>query len=130
MFSFLIISGNSSIFYLVRSALSKIGQVSPEADGRIVARDENGDWIAFQPILNISDDYEEGEMGAVLKMIENPSFYLIEGRWSESRLENKLLIELNDCGSVAIDNDHGAILSLHDVKERIDSGVEWLRSSS
>ncbi len=133
MFSFLIISNIDDISVNVYQAFSKIGVPEKQMAGRFVVEDLNGmkdGWIAFQPIENTQYDYEIEELEEIKKKIANPSFYLIEGRNGTVNFSNRFIQEFNPSGNVLIDNDHGMIVGLMEVKKRIESGEDWLHLSS
>lgn len=130
MFSFVIISNNPDIADFIKDSFLSIGELYFESDDRIVVRDKNDDWIAFQPILDPSDDYELDELEAIREKIHNPKFYLMEGRVSEFKIENRFFAALKIFDNTIVDNDHGAILNLQEIKDRIELGMEWLKSRS
>lgn len=133
MFSFLIISDIDSIDDSVHQVFSAMGSPRREMGRRFVVESTGGmkdGWIAFQPIENIQHDYEVDELEDIKSRIGNPSFYLIEGRDGEVSFSNNFINNLHPPGQVLIDNDHGVIDDLAAVKEKIESGEDWLHLSS
>ena len=129
VFSFLIISDFDRIYAGVYQAFCAIGTPKEELGGRLLVESVSGmkdGWIAFQPIENIQYDYEIDELEAIKKRIANPSFYLIEGRNGAVDFCNKFIQEFYPSGKVLIDNDHGMIAGLEEVKEKIKLGEDWL----
>jgi len=133
MFSFIVISDLDNIFDRVFQAFSQIGSPRREAGGRLIVESSEGmkdGWIAFQPIESIQYDYEVDELKKIKHTISNPSFYLIEGRNGVVNFSNNFIQKLNPSGIILIDNDHGVIADLLEVKEKIKSGKDWLHLSS
>jgi hypothetical protein len=133
MFTFLIISDADSISASAYQAFSAIGNPEENTRGRLVVESANGmkdGWIAFQPIENIQYDYETEELEEIKTLISNPSFYLIEGRNGVVNFSNVFIQNFSPSGKVLIDNDHGMIADLAEVKGKIQSGEDWLYLSS
>lgn len=133
MFSFLIISNIENLSDNVYQVFSQIGAAKKESEGRLIVESSAGmkdGWIAFQPIENIQYDYEIDELEKIKNQIKNPSFYLIEGRNGIVDFSNKFIQKFNPLGNVLIDNDHGMIVELVEIKRKIELKEDWLRSSS
>ncbi|MBI3101906.1 MAG: hypothetical protein HYY98_10190 [Burkholderiales bacterium] len=133
MFSFIIISNLDSISNEVLSAISEIGKIRKEAGGRLIVESSEGmknGWLAFQSIKDAQCDYESDELEKIKQIINNPSFYLIEGRNGAVNFSNTFIQKLSTPDRVLIDNDHGMIADLIKVKEKIKLGEDWLHSSS
>ena len=133
MFTFLIISDFDRIAENVYQVFTEIGTPRYETNGRLLIESSTGmegGWIAFQPIENIQDDYEMDELAAIKGRIRNPSFFLIEGRDGEDKFSTAFIRKFCPPGRVLIDNDHGVIADLVEIKERIESGTNWLYLSS
>lgn len=132
MFTFLIISNVENISACVHKAFSAIG--TPEVKGGwLFVEGEGGmndGWIAFEPMGSVEYDFEIDELDEINRRVENPLFYLIEGRNGVVSFSNRFIQEFDPLGKVLIDNDHGMIEDLIDVKRRIKSGEDWLHSSS
>ena len=129
MFTFLIISETKNISTNIYQAFSKIGVPEQESGGRFIVESPNGmkdGWIAFQPIIDIQHDYEADELAEIEKKVKNPSFFLIEGRNGTINFSDKFILEFNLAGKTMIDNDHGIISELSDIKDKIRSGEDWL----
>jgi hypothetical protein len=133
VFNFLIISNAREIPTSVYRALSSIGSPREETGGRFIVENIDGmknGWIAFQPIEDVQFDYEMEEIEKIREIIENPSFYLIEGRNGEINFANHFIEKFNHPGKILIDNDHGLIADLNQIKRKIKLGKDWLHSSS
>jgi len=133
MFNFLIISDTSDTPSSVYRAFSSIGIPRKEAEGRFIVESTGGmkdGWIAFQPIEDAQHDYETEELEAIRKTVKNPSFYLIEGRNGKVNFADEFIKKFTHSGKILIDNDHGLIADLVQVKKSIESGKNWLYSSS
>jgi hypothetical protein len=133
MFSFLIISNIENLSDNVYQVFSQIGAAKKESEGRLIVESSAGmkdGWIAFQPIENIQYDYEIDELEKIKNQINNPSFYLIEGRNGIVDFSNNFIQKFNPLGNVLIDNDHGMIVKLVEIKRKIELKEDWLCSSS
>jgi hypothetical protein len=129
MFTFLLIAGAQNIAADIHKALSSIGVPEEGPDGRFFVENPHGmkhGWIASQPLIDIKCDYEEDELVEIKKEIENPSFFLIEGRDSVINYSNQFILGLNSDGKTMIDTDCGVIVELSYIKEKIRSGEDWL----
>ena len=129
MFSFIVISDADRLYASVYKVFCAVGTPEEVLDGRLQVESATGmkdGWIAFQPIKDIQYDYEADELEEIKKKISDPSFYLIEGRNGVVNLCNKFIQEFNPSGKVLIDNDHGMITSLEEVKGKIKLGEDWL----
>lgn len=131
MFSFIIISDADRLYASVYRAFCAVGTPEEVLAERLQVESATGmkdGWIAFQPIKDIQYDYEDDELEKIKKKILDPSFYLIEGRNGVVNLSNKFIQEFNPSGKVLIDNDHGMITGLEEVKRKIILGEDWLHS--
>lgn len=129
MFTFIIISNIVDISSKVNLAFSSLGSPKEEDGGRLIVESINGmqdGWIAFQPIEDAQYDYEKDELHEIKKVVENPSFYLIEGRDGRENFSNEFIKNFDCQGEVLIDNDHGMISGLMTVKKYIELGKDWL----
>jgi len=133
MFTFILISNAGNIFSTVHQTFSEIGSPKNEAGGRIFVETSNGmkdGWIAFQPIENIQYDYESKEIEYINNLIKNPSYYLIEGRNGNINTSNIFIKKISPLGETLIDNDHGMIVDLAEVKRHVESEKDWLLISN
>jgi hypothetical protein len=133
MFTFLIISSIADIPSSVYQAFSLIGTPRKEVGARLIVESMSGmrdGWIAFQPIDDVQHDYEIEELDKIKKTIENPSFYLIEGRNGSINFADEFIKKFSSSGKILIDNDHGLIVDLMLVKRNIELGKDWLHLSS
>jgi hypothetical protein len=129
MFTFLLISGAQNIAADIYKALSAIGVPQKKPDGRFFIENPHGmehGWIASRPLIDIQNDYEEDELVEIKKEIENPSFFMIEGRNAIINYSNEFILRFNSDGKTMIDNDHGIIVELSYIKEKIRAGEDWL----
>jgi len=133
MFTFLIISDFDRIADSAYQAFSEIGAPRRESDKRFVVESPNGmegGWIAFQPIDNAQYDYEMDELKEIKSRIKNPSFFLVEGRDGEKKFSTIFIQKFSPPDKVLIDNDHGLIADLMEIKKKTESGADWLHLSS
>lgn len=133
MFTFLVISDFDRIADNVYQVFAAIGTPRNEINGRLLVESPegmDGGWIAFQPIEDVQYDYELDELEAIKSRIKNPSFFLIEGRDGEGNFSAAFIQKFFPPGIVLIDNDHGLIADLAEIKEKVESGADWLHLSS
>ncbi len=90
-----------------------------------VTLEKNKMWISIILADNLLTEFDEEEKNFLLKIIENPKFYLIE--WNgDDLIEYFLKAVPSDCTAV-VDNDHGLITSVQSVRNR--PAASWMRSS-
>lgn len=133
MFTFLIISDFDRITDSVYQAFAAIGTPRSEPDKRFVVESSTGmegGWIAFQPIEDVQYDYGMDELEEIKSRIKNPSFFLVEGRDGEDKFSTIFIQKFSPPDKVLIDNDHGLIADLMEIKAKIESGADWLHLSS
>jgi hypothetical protein len=133
MFRFLLISDINNISTSVYQAFSALGVPEKQMEDGLFVESESGmekGWIAFQPIKDAQYDYEINELEEIKNRISNPSFYLIEGRNGVINFSNDFIKNFVPSGRVFIDNDHGMIADLVEVKGKIEAGEDWLHLSS
>lgn len=131
MFSFIVISDVDRLYASVFQAFCAIGTPEEVQNGRLqveVESEMKNGWIAFQPIDNVGFDYEVDEIKEIRKIIADPYFYLIEGRNGVVNVCDLFINEFCPSGEVLIDNDHGMIVGLEEVKEKARLGEDWIHS--
>lgn len=71
----------------------------------------------------IKNDYDEEEIAAVLQMVPEPQFFIFE--FNEFEFGKEVLEELTDASDIAIDDDHGNILSGTEFCSKIRNNVSY-----
>lgn len=93
------------------------------SDGLFVIEDGE-EWLSLIEQKDIFDDYESDEIAEVKNLLAFPLPYLLE--WKGDKLLSLLLQEADP--SSVIDNDHGLICRVTDLKHK--SITEWQRAKS
>jgi hypothetical protein len=90
---------------------------------------EDGDrWLAARRCDALRDEYDELEMDIILPSFPDPSFVVVEGRGF--KLLNQMFLAADDALDVLVDNDHGLICPVAEVKRRIMDGRIWIYEAS
>jgi hypothetical protein len=96
-------------------------------DERLLA--EDGDhWLAARRCDALRDEYDELEMDIILPLFPDPSFVVVEGRGF--KLLNQMFLAADDDLDVLVDNDHGLICPVAEIKRRIADGRIWIYEAS
>lgn len=129
MFTFLLIASASKRLEIY-SLLSGLGVVRRESGQRCLAHAAEGmqdGWLAMQPLDGAEMDYDELEIERVTSLIEDPCFFLVEGRDGKDNFSNRFVLGLEEPETLLIDNDHGLIERASRIQQRINAGENWLR---
>jgi hypothetical protein len=113
--------------------LKNLGAVRLEPNGRYLVEGNGGmddGWIAISHRDSIAEDYDERELQLIKKNIQDPKFFLVEGRDTKTAFANNLVLGLGGSMNVFVDNDHGRIASIDSIGHLISTGVDWLHTSS
>lgn len=90
---------------------------------------EDGDhWIAARRCDALRDEYDELEMDIILSLFPDPSFVVVEGRGL--KLLNQVFLAADDTLDVLVDNDHGLICPVAEIRRRITEGRIWIYEPS
>jgi hypothetical protein len=90
---------------------------------------EDGDhWLAARRCDALRDEYDELEMDFILTLFPDPSFVVVEGRGL--KLLNRMLLAVDDAIDILVDNDHGLICPVSEIKRRILDARIWIYESS
>ena len=85
-----------------------------------------GCWLSIIRNDDVLDDFDEMERIRLDELVSEPVAYLVE--WKGDDLVELMLRSVLPSTRAAIDNDHGLLVSVHQVaKEPIES---WVRASS
>jgi hypothetical protein len=103
------------------------GQVRTESGKRMIVEGDWG-WFAFAIDEPPIDDFEASELHEVKSRISRPSFSLLEFRNTASA--EIAILGLPSGREIVIDNDHGLIVPIEEIRRRIREGSEWQMVSS
>lgn len=90
---------------------------------------EDGDhWLAARRCDPIGAEYDDGEMDAILSVFPEPCFVVVEGRGPA--LASQALLGVDGSLRFLVDNDHGLICPIGEIKRRIGAGRDWMYETS
>lgn len=85
------------------------------ADGQVRIERES-DWLSVIRDDRVLDDFDEDEYSRIGDLVTDPTTYLIE--WKGSMLIENLLRSVPPETRVAVDNDHGLLVSVHEISDK------------
>lgn len=93
--------------------------------GGLIMIERETEWLSVIRDDQVLDDFDEQERGHLRELVTEPVAYLFE--WNGNALVESLLRSVPPETRAAIDNDHGLIVSIHEIAdEPLDS---WIRAS-
>jgi hypothetical protein len=90
---------------------------------RLVVEEEE-QWLAIRRCDEIRDEYDEFETDVIRSHFTAPCFVVVEGRGLG--LANRMFREVDGALNFLVDNDHGLLCPVEDIKRRIDEGKGWV----
>lgn len=94
--------------------------------GGQVTIERETDWLSVVRDDQVLDDFDEIERARLGKLVNEPAAYLVE--WKGGALVERLLRSVPPDTRAAVDNDHGLLVSVHQVAgEPLES---WVKASS
>lgn len=72
---------------------------------------------------DISNEYEDSQLNLIKCKIVNPTF--VEFSSNNPSLIDSAIMQIHRFGGSLLDNDHGIITTIEDVKKKIVDGIEW-----
>jgi hypothetical protein len=103
------------------------GTVSLESETRVVVEGDWG-WFAIGTDTEIEGELSESERARIIEIICRPLFAQLE--YNTSAAADLAVELLPSPEGTLIDNDHGMVLPIEQVRWRILTGIEWQASSS
>jgi hypothetical protein len=93
-------------------------------DGQVTIEQET-EWLSVVRDDQVLNDFDEKERARLGELVSDPTAYLVE--WNRGRLIERLLRSIPPNTRVAVDNDHGLLVPVHDVAgEPLDS---WIKAA-
>ena len=137
MYTFRLVVDSAQQVFTAQGIAARIGVAREEIGGRSIVEGLNGPhdgWLAISAFNSDGYDCDEESYERLKILIEaikinNPRFFLIEGRDTNSSLANDLLMSLDVNIKTVIDNDHGLIEELIVFRRLAEMGVDWLYKS-
>lgn len=108
-------------------AFGPLGCVSPEFEEGIRVEADRG-YFRIIPDQKIQFDLEPDALKTIKHIIVDPYFALIE--YSNINSLNEAMCNYPARGIVLVDNDHGLITTIEDIRERIIMEREWIFASN
>jgi hypothetical protein len=102
------------------------GTVSLESETRVVVEGDWG-WLAIGTDTEVEGELSESERARITEIIRRPFFAQLE--YNTSAAADLAIRLLPSPESTLIDNDHGMLLPIEQVRWRIQTGIEWQASS-
>jgi hypothetical protein len=93
---------------------------------RLVIEGDCG-WFAFNLGEPPLADFDEAELARITAKITRPCFAQLE--YSNGTAANFAITLFPGGGSTLVDNDHGLIAPIEEIRKRIDEGSEWQTAS-
>jgi hypothetical protein len=103
-----------------------LGSVDAQSSLRLVI-EGNWGWFAFNLEADLEDEIGEAEVTTIRQSINNPSYVQLE--FSSACAVNIAISKFIPRGLILVDNDHGMLWSLEEVKRRIETNEDWLSIS-
>jgi hypothetical protein len=103
-------------------ACESSGRVDCQSDHRLVVEGDWG-WFALDVDQSLRNDFDDTELAKVRQLIREPIFG--ELSYSDNRVVDLSIKLLPLADDVLVDNDHGVVLPVGEIRRRIKSGREW-----
>ena len=95
------------------------GQRSP---GGQITIERDAEWLSIVRDQRVLDEFDEEERSCLAGLVSEPVTYLVE--WKGNKLVESLLRSIPPDTRAAVDNDHGLLVSVHEVAgEPLDTWV-------
>lgn len=122
---------NSLVLLVERGSRWSPESWATEHDGRrsiagCITIDRESEWLSVCRDDRVLDEFDDDERARLVKLVTEPIAYLIE--WRGGALVESLLRSVPIKTQVAVDNDHGLLVSVNEVAGKsLDS---WVRAST
>jgi hypothetical protein len=135
MLTFILISDPSTAERLPEALLGSFPRVTRQpfidllgqTNDRLVA-EEGNQWLGARRCDAIGEEYDDAEMDVIRPFFSKPSFVVVEGRGLG--LVNRMFLGVDDGLSFLVDNDHGLICPVAEIKRRVNEGRSWIYETS
>ena len=94
--------------------------------GRRIMLEKSNSWLSIDKLSKPFCDYDELERETILSLIDNPTALLIE--WRNDEILQDIFEKLSLDNNIVVDNDHGLICTLLDLKGLHIS--KWIREKT
>jgi hypothetical protein len=122
MRSVVVITNQPLDIHTLADAYKTSGHVDIQSDERLVIEGEWG-WFAFNRDKVLEEEFDEAELDELRRQVDAPSFAQLE--YSNSRAADIAILGLPVNGTTLIDNDHGLIAPVGEIRRRIQEGAGW-----
>lgn len=127
MQSVIIITEKSLDLSALLDAYRVTGHVDLQSAHRLVVEGSWG-WFAFNRDNTLEDEFDESELKKLKNFMQSLSFVQLE--FSDSRAADIAALRLPIEGTVMIDNDHGLVAPIEEIRRRIQEGNNWISANS
>jgi hypothetical protein len=107
-------------------AYGGIGLTNMQTPQRLVVEGEWG-WFAIEADEGIDGEFSDTERGRITQLIPEPVYAQLE--YSSSSAVNLAIGLMPVTTDTLVDNDHGMLRPVGEVRELIQTGMEWETSS-
>ena len=113
----------------IARACRMIGHIQLEATPPRLTIDGTGQeasrgFFTFIPDASVGLAFSDQQLTLIRQVLPDPHFTIL--RFRRTADAEAAITALDPSGPVLIDNDHGLLLSLDEVKHRIAMGEEWI----
>jgi len=105
------------------------GETSLQAPDRLVVEGGWG-WFALNRENAIEEEFDKSELEALRERIQVPTLSFAQLEFSNPRAGGIAVLGLPIDDKIIIDNDHGLISPIEEVKKRIRQGEDWFSATS
>ncbi len=126
MKSVILISSKQFDLERLLEVYGSVGSTDLQSSKRLVVEGDWG-WFAVGIDEGLEKEFSNEERSAVDQVISEPFFAALE--YSCLAAADLAVGLMPVTGTMLIDNDHGLTLPIEEVKQRIQTGVEWQTSS-
>jgi hypothetical protein len=123
MKSIVLIFDKEPILKFIAADYHRVGVLELQTDERMVITCRNGYFI-FNIDPHAIEEFDASELEIIHASIRSPRFVHLE--FTDENTVELALSELRPQGLVLVDNDHGLISSLIEIKRRIETNENWL----
>ncbi|WP_421694503.1 hypothetical protein [Aestuariivirga sp.] len=117
----IIFNGQPNLNYMA-TVYSAQGRTSIQSPKRLVVEGEWG-WFAIDVDAELEADFSESERDQITRVVPEPIFAQMP--YSNSFSANLAVELMPTTAETLIDNDHGMLLRINEVREMIHAGKEW-----
>ena len=105
---------------------SEVGSASLQSPNRLVVEGDWG-WFAIGIDHELEDEFSDAERTRIAQLVTEPAYAQLE--YSSPSAADVAIKLMPTTAETLIDNDHGALRPIGEVRDLIRAGMEWQTSS-